>query len=480
MPKKNANMKSGRAAGKVAAPRARESHEEITTKELEEKLQKFSRIVAQIYRWGGGEQRVRPINSFRDIAEEGYSNPVIAYCVDKIANDSVMLPLEISTDGSEFEPMQMHSHGKANTQLKWLRALMYANPWESCQQQVGAAMRDQLLFGVSYEHAVVVRGESILQELWRIPPADVVPVEGRYGWPRAFEIYGRGVTAAADTRLKVIVDELTARSEMFFLKSYHPTKLTKATAPAHKAYREINSVNEIAEINYQLARNGGVPAGIITTDTDRPQTPKIYEQMQKSVDDRFNSSKNAGRVMVASNTDFKDMATTPREGEYRETRNDMIRDILSQYCMPSQLFGLKDAQTYSNMSEGRRAYFLSAVFPFASFYWSAKSRWLSLLMGRDIAIRVDEKRVPAIADWMADRMVKINGVNFMTIAEKRQMFELPELPDTDHIILGSGDSTLDTIVNPPELPAEDGPPALGEDDDEGGGKKKKPAKKDDE
>lgn len=408
-------------------------------------VSKYSEAVQQIYFYTGNYERVNPIDNINQIAKYAYRNPAVSFAVDSIADDCCGLPLKARVRGGDEKPFVW---GERDFDI--VRGLLRPTVLHSRHRQEGYALRDLLMFGVCFQHGVVING--ILRETWRLPPSRMTVIEGNHGMPQAFEVGGiTGWKNSSGYRWQV--NSATGHCEIFYSKTYHPTDIQRAIAAVQKCYREVNASSEIAEINYNIAKNAGVPSGVFRSTSDRPIVAEELSRMRDEVKDKFQGARNAGKPFFAGNLEWQPIGMTSREGEFVQTRDAMLRDILAQYRVPPQLYGLPDNATYSNYSEARRAYFLRAVLPVAEAFWADRSLWVSNLLGEDIEIMPDTNRMPVIADWTADRMQKIEAVNFLTINEKREMAGLKSIgADGDTVLVPAGMGNISDAVNPPEPP----------------------------
>ena len=92
------------------------------------------------------------------------------------------------------------------------------------------------------------------------------------------------------------------------------------------------------------------------TGGDVQLTDSQRNQILNDLNQRFQGPNNAGRPMLLEGDfDWKSMGMSPKDMDFTSLKNFSARDIALVYGVPSQLVGVPDSQTYSNLAEARLA-----------------------------------------------------------------------------------------------------------------------------
>ena len=79
-------------------------------------------------------------------------------------------------------------------------------------------------------------------------------------------------------------------------------------------------------------------------------------------------------------------------------KNMSARDIAMCFGVPSQLVGIPDAQTYSNVQEARLALYEETIIPIARRIESDLNEYLAPLYNERVRIEYDIDSIPAMAE----------------------------------------------------------------------------------
>ena len=81
-------------------------------------------------------------------------------------------------------------------------------------------------------------------------------------------------------------------------------------------------------------------------------------------------------MLLEQGLDWKQMALTPKDMDWIKGKDVSAREIALAYGVSSQLVGIPDSQTYSNMREARLAFWEDSVIPLAMRGRDALNTWL--------------------------------------------------------------------------------------------------------
>ena len=393
------------------------------------------------------------IDNGQAAALEGYIHNVVGFaCVELIANAAASVRREIKERGKIVEVSTDHIAG---------RLLARPNAMQDGAAMIGNVLRDYLIFGAAFAEGSSVRlknfeGGRMRPSFWRIPPMWVNVIPGKYGMPVAFRV-DHGKTE------KYPVSPGTGDCDIIFWKRYHPTEHWKVVSPVVAAGRAVNTHNHASDIVDMQMRKGGLPVGFLSL---IPEAAKSHAQLsreqQQDMQDLVRRATEDGpgpNIPVLHGYQFNPMGLGPREMDFVNGLREQARGIAMGFGVPPQLLGLPDSQTYSNFSEARRALYRMGVLPVMNTVLSQFAFWFSQRLFTEIEIYANEESVPEIMEARAEQWAQLDGVQSLTINEKRQMMGMKPVDGGDEIMVSGGTMTLDDAQNPPDF-GEDpsGPP----------------------
>ena len=103
-------------------------------------------------------------------------------------------------------------------------------------------------------------------------------------------------------------------------------------------------------------------------------------------------------MLLEGDFDWKEMGLSPKDMDFLQMKNMSARDIAMCFGVPSQLVGIPDAQTYSNVQEARLALYEETIIPMAKRIQSDLNEYLSPLFNENIRIEYDIDSIPAMAE----------------------------------------------------------------------------------
>ena len=103
-------------------------------------------------------------------------------------------------------------------------------------------------------------------------------------------------------------------------------------------------------------------------------------------------------MLLEGDFDWKSMGMSPKDMDFTSLKNFSARDIALVYGVPSQLVGVPDSQTYSNLAEARLALYTETVLPLMDRIQSDMNEWLTPQFGDDLKLHYDIDSIPAMAE----------------------------------------------------------------------------------
>ena len=168
---------------------------------------------------------------------------------------------------------------------------------------------------------------------------------------------------------------------------------------------DIDNHNAVNKHNLNLLNNGARPSGaiIFKPKDDRGVAMQLTDGQRQSLNEdlqlRYASPQNSGRPMLLEGDfDWREMGLSPKDMDYLQSKHVAAKDIALCFGVPSQLIGIPDAQTYSNVQEARLALYEETIIPLAKRIESDMNEWISPSFGEDITIKYDFEAIPAMTE----------------------------------------------------------------------------------
>ena len=208
---------------------------------------------------------------------------------------------------------------------------------------------------------------------------------------------------------KYDVDPITGASLLKHFRNFHPLNDHKGLSRMLAAAAEFDLFNEIMKHNIALINNGTRPSGMLTyrpTDAGGQPARLTAEQREAIKNDLktiMGGADNAGKpIFLEGEFNWTGLGLSPKDMDFYTLKNNAARNIALSIGVPSQLVGIPDAQTYSNMAEARLALYEETVIPLALKVLSDLNEWLvpvfqASLGGERLRIEYNFDQIPAIA-----------------------------------------------------------------------------------
>ena len=103
-------------------------------------------------------------------------------------------------------------------------------------------------------------------------------------------------------------------------------------------------------------------------------------------------------MLLEGDFDWKEMGLSPKDMDFLQLKNMSARDIAMCFGVPSQLVGIPDAQTYSNIQEARLALYEETIIPLIRRVESDLNEYLIPLFDERLRIQYDIDSIPAMAE----------------------------------------------------------------------------------
>tara|TARA_R100000935_G_scaffold4073_1_gene9898 strand:- start:652 stop:2526 length:1875 start_codon:yes stop_codon:yes gene_type:complete len=395
-----------------------------------------------------GVGSTQPTNyQYEDLASEGYMKNAIVYrCVNEIAKGASGVPFKIcNADGDEIE----------NHPAKSL--LNRPNPLQSYSEFMNALFGYLLLSGNSY--MLKVAGISnVPKELHLLRPDRITISGGRGAMPARYDYKVNGRTEAVYD-----VDQDSGFSELKQTKLWNPLDDFYGLSPLNAAAVEVDQHNLSSKHNINLLNNGARPSGAVIfkpKDSDGFATSLTAGQRQQLMTDlnnRFSGTDNAGRPMLLEGDfDWKEMGLSPKDMDFINLKHMSATDIAMCFGVPSQLVGVPDSQTYSNVAEARLALYEETILPMLSKVQSDINEWLMPQFSEDVFFKFDTDEIPALSERRKRIYENVIGAvkeGIMTRNEARERLGLNAIDGADGLLVNASLFPLNEGL--PDAPVEE-------------------------
>ena len=372
--------------------------------------------------------QVQPKESYADLAKEGYQENAIVYrCVNEIANGAASVKFGLFRGD---QPIDDHP---------LLDLLMRPNPMNSQSEFFQEVYSYLLLAGNSY---ILKTGAEDREpsELYTLRPDRIKIVPSKREIPMSFQYVVNGQVSA-----NYDVDQSTGMSDVKQIMLFNPLDDHYGLSPLKAASIDIDQHNLSNKHNVMLLMNGARPSGAVVyrpkdesgantmlSDTQR-------EQLRGDLLHRFEGSANAGRTMILEGDfDYKEMGMSPKDMDFTGMKNFAARDIALCFGVPSQLVGIPDSNTYSNMQEARLALYEETIIPMLKHIESDLNEWLVPMYGDDLTLKYLVDDIPAITErrrMIYDNVITAVDKGIITRNEARERLGLEPITGGNEVYI---------------------------------------------
>jgi len=268
-----------------------------------------------------------------------------------------------------------------------------------------------LLSGNAYIEALRV-GEEV-RELHLLRPDRVRILEGRDGWPEAYE-YRVGT---------LVRRHAVGEGGLLHLRLFHPLDDHLGFPPLEAAQMALDLSNAAATWNKALLDNSARPSGALVYQPKEGGNLSAdqYERLRNELDEGYSGPMRAGRpLLLEGGLDWKAMGLSPKDMDFVEAKNGAARDIALAFGVPPMLLGIPGDNTYANYQEANRAFYRLTVLPMLFRTLSALSGWFSESFGETLRLAPDLDQVAGLSAERAEVWARLKDADFLTDEEKRQ------------------------------------------------------------
>ena len=372
--------------------------------------------------------QVQPKESYADLAKEGYQENAIVYrCVNEIANGAASVKFGLFRGDQPIEDHPL------------LDLLMRPNPMNSQSEFFQEVYSYLLLAGNSY---ILKTGAEDREpsELYTLRPDRIKIIPSKREIPMSFQYIVNGQVSA-----NYDVDQSTGSSDVKQIMLFNPLDDYYGLSPLKAASVDIDQHNLSNKHNVMLLMNGARPSGAVVyrpkdeSGSNTMLTDTQREQLRGDLLQRFEGSNNAGRTMILEGDfDYKEMGMSPKDMDFTGMKNFAARDIALCFGVPSQLVGIPDSNTYSNMQEARLALYEETIIPMLKHIESDLNEWLVPMYGDDLTLKYLVDDIPAITErrrMIYDNVITAVDKGIITRNEARERLGLEPITGGDEVYI---------------------------------------------
>lgn len=367
-------------------------------------------------------------DKYEDLAEDGYIKNAIAFrCVNEIANGACNIEFKVFSGDTELEEHPIKT------------LLNRPNPLMSGSEYFGCLYSYLLLSGNSYLLRSGPENQAP-KELHLLRPDRMKIVGGIRSIPQKYEytVSGRIIDTYP-------IDQDTGFSEVKHIKLWHPLDDHYGMSPMKAAAVDVDQYNLSGKHNVNLLWNGARPSGaVIFKPQDESGMPTYLSESQRQqlltdLKNRFSGTSNTGRpLLLEGDFDWKEMGLSPKDMDFQNLRNMAAKDIALCFGVPSQLVGIPDAQTYSNMAEARLALYEETIIPLMHRVESDINEWLVPQFGENIRVVYHYDSIPAMTErrkMVWENVVQGVREGIITRNEARERLDMEPIDGGDDILV---------------------------------------------
>ena len=383
---------------------------------------------------------------YQDLAKEGYLKNAIVYrCVNEISKGASAVPFVLKAGDQIIEEHPL------------IDLLMRPNPLQSYSEFFNSLFGYVLLSGNAY---ILKTGSDMgaPKELHQLRP-DRINIKGSgKPIPEKYEYMVNG-----RVNHTYLIDQENGFSELKHIKLWNPLDDYYGLSPLSAAAVEVDQFNMASKHNVNLLQNGARPSGAVVF---KPQddagfavnlTESQRQQLLTDLNNRFSGAGNAGRPMLLEGDfDWKEMGLSPKDMDFATLKHMSATDIALCFGVPSQLVGVPDSQTYSNVAEARLALYEETIIPHLRKIASDLNEWLVPLFDDRLTLEFDIDSIPALSERVKRVYENVTSAvreGIMTRNEAREQLGLEPLDGADDLYISAtlfplGDGEVEKPENP--------------------------------
>lgn len=385
--------------------------------------------------------------NYEGFSREGYQKNVVVFrCVQIIAKACAGIEWELYQKRLGGKPLEIENH-------PLLLLLDRPNPMQGRGSFFEYFVAYYMLTGNSFIEAVRPKPSLPPTELWTARPDKMQIVPGPKGYPAKY------VFKANEISKEWLVNPVTMQSDMFHMKSFHPTNDWWGMSPLEAALYALDQNNSGQKWNLALLQNSATPSGVLQVKASDINpggmlSEEQFARLKSEIENEYAGAKNAGRPMVLEGgMEWKQTSISPKDMEFLKNKEVTAIDIAEAYGVPPEMLGFGQ-KTFNNYKEARMSFYEDTVLPLMDQIKTDLNNWLTPMFGKGLELSYDKDDIEALAPKREQKFTSVQNASWLTVNEKRVATGYEPLNGWDVLVLGN-----ELISDPEEY--------MGTSDDEG-------------
>ncbi len=198
---------------------------------------------------------------------------------------------------------------------------------------------------------------------------------------------------------------------------------------------EADQYKESSMHNLSILKRAGRSSGILSSKESLTEDQR--EHLQKSFNDLYTGSENAGRALLIDGAiEWTDLMKNNRDMDFLELKKGNVVAIYNTYRVPLPLV-IAEQMTLANMEAARLSLYENAVIPLTKFLYSKITRALMprYEKSENLELTFSIFDIPALESKRVQSTKDISNLGILTINELRTMLGKEGLENGDEIFL---------------------------------------------
>ena len=187
-----------------------------------------------------------------------------------------------------------------------------------------------------------------------------------------------------------------------------------------------------------------------------------HTKLEEEIKHTFSGHDNAGKALILrGGLQWQQVAFKMRDIDFQSGLKFSRESLANRLGIPLQMFGSENKSTYNNMREARTSFYLDTCVPLANQFLMFLSKSVISEFFPEIGDRylcVNTMKIQQSSDKYLETMVKVDGIQFLTPNEKREIIgKKPlKLENCDTLLIKGGMQDIEDLGNDPMLDDGDG------------------------
>lgn len=245
-----------------------------------------------------------------------------------------------------------------------------------------------------------------------------------------------------DNSAKRIAD--IEQTDLVHFRDFHPTSTVHGLSPLEPLRATLENEWAARTATSSFWQRGARPGTYLTHPHIVSQPAQ--ERLKAQFDNIAAGSANTGTTIVLEEgMEPKPMMLTAEEAQYIETRKLNREEVCAAYDIPPPVVHILDHATFSNITEQMRSMYRDTMAPHLQGFESTIERDLRSVEWPNDNVYAEFLMDDVLRGDFETRAAALSAADWMTLAEKRKVENLPFIEGTDRIFLNTASLPLDAI-----------------------------------